>query len=105
MECAFLKHLQQVSIICRLTLTIHFLSNFFSKYCKTGKKIEKENNIKREENWKQGKSGAARTGEREKKGRSKKKEWEWDRRKRGKMSRGKRNRDREKNGDKTDKYG
>ena len=74
MECAFLKHLQQVSIICRLTLTIHFLSNFFSKYGIPGKKIEKEKNIKREENWKQGKSGAERTGEREKKGRSKKKE-------------------------------
>ena len=74
MECAFLKHLQQVSIICILTLIIHFLSNFFSKSAITGKKIEIEKDIKREENWKQGKSGAERTVEREKKGRSKKKE-------------------------------
>ena len=47
MECAFLKHLQQVSIICILTLIIHFLSNFFSKSAITGKKIEIEKDIKR----------------------------------------------------------
>ena len=73
MECALLKHLQQVSIICILTLIIHFLSNFFSKSATTGKKIEIEKDIKKEENWKQGKSGAERTGEREKKGGGKKK--------------------------------
>ena len=55
MECAFLKHLQQVSIICILTLIIHFLSNFFSKSAITGKKIEIEKDIKKRKTENKGK--------------------------------------------------